>query len=103
MIDRKKVIRAVETCFDSWIDKHQNMGLDLHEVEQMKHDALALLKEREHTKPYRPEELWLCEKCDQTVGWDDILGIEDTLYNYCPNCGRIVDWDEFPWLKEGRS
>ena len=103
MTDRKKIIRAVETCFDSWIDKHRDMGLDLHEVEQMKRDALELLKEREHTKPYRPEELWLCEKCDQTIGWDDILGIEDTLYNYCPNCGRIVDWDEFPWLKEGKS
>lgn len=44
MIDREKVVRAVETCFDSWIDKHRNMGLDLHAVERMKRDALELLK-----------------------------------------------------------
>ncbi len=47
MIDREKVIRAVKTCFDSWIDKHRNMGLDLHEVERMKRDALELLREQE--------------------------------------------------------
>ena len=47
MPDREKVIRAVETCFDSWIDKHRNMGLDLHTVEQMKRDALELLKWQE--------------------------------------------------------
>ena len=47
MSDREKVVRAVETCFDSWIDGHRNMGLDLQAVEQMKHDALELLKEQE--------------------------------------------------------
>lgn len=44
MADREKVIRAVETCFDSWIDKHRNMGLDLHEVERVKREALEILK-----------------------------------------------------------
>ena len=44
MTDREKVIRAVETCFDSWIDKHRYKGLNLHEVERVKHDALELLK-----------------------------------------------------------
>lgn len=47
MPDREKVVRAVETCFDSWIDKHRNMGLDLHEVERLKREALELLKEQE--------------------------------------------------------
>jgi hypothetical protein len=56
MIDREKVVRAVETCFDSWIDKHQNMGLNLHEVEQMKRDALELLKEQGAVEPREQEE-----------------------------------------------
>lgn len=47
MTDREKVVRAVEACFDSWIDKHRNMGLVLHEVERMKRDALELLKKQE--------------------------------------------------------
>lgn len=45
MSDREKIVRAVETCFDSWIDKHRNMGLDLDIVTQLKQDALELLKE----------------------------------------------------------
>lgn len=51
MSDREKVVRAVETCFDSWIDKHRNMGLDLDGVTQLKHDALELLKESEPVAP----------------------------------------------------
>ena len=47
MPDREKVIRAVETCFDSWIDKHRDMGLDVHGVERLKREALELLKEQE--------------------------------------------------------
>lgn len=55
MTDREKVVRAVETCFDSWSDKHRNMGLDLHKVERMKRDALELLKDDETQLIYRDE------------------------------------------------
>lgn len=86
MIDREKVIRAVETCFDSWIDKHQNMDLDLHEVEQMKQDALELLREQKPVKPdydsYYQE--YFCGNCGETI---------TRAYNFCNYCGRKVKWN----------
>jgi len=60
MTDREKAIRAVETCFDSWIDKHGYEGLDLHKVERVKHDALELLKAQEN--------IVRCKACKY---WDD--------------------------------
>lgn len=92
--DREKVVRAVETCFDSWIDKHRNMGLDLHEVERMKRDALELLKEQETEW----EHLWdapdgtvkgRCKKCGFVHFF--IEG-HDGQYKFCPECGRAVKW-----------
>ena len=85
MADRKKVVRAVETCFDSWIDKHRNMGLDLHEVERMKRDALALLKEQVqeqivHCKDCRYGLYTGTEyHCDKHSGHENRLG-EDQYY-----------------------
>ena len=82
MTDRKKVVRAVETCFDSWIDRHRNMGLDVNEVERMKLDALDLLKEQE---PVKPAPGMLCGQCGCQIYRDA---------NYCYNCGRRVAWDD---------
>ena len=67
MPDRKKVIRAVETCFDSWIDKHRDMGLDFHKVEQLKREALELLKEQEPVKPFSYHDIYWCGKCGNRV------------------------------------
>ena len=96
MTDREKVIRAVETCFDSWIDKHRYKGLDLHEVERMKHDALELLQEQEAVEPH-----WRCSTVYMNgTGKIEMMcgncGISIPLGkpNYCPWCGRAVKWDE---------
>lgn len=96
MIDREKIIRAVETCFDSWIDKHRNMGLDLHEVERMKRDALKLLKAQKAVEPH-----WRCSTVYMNgTGKIEMMcgncGISIPLGkpNYCPWCGRAVKWDE---------
>jgi hypothetical protein len=92
MADREKIVRAVETCFDSWIDKHRNMGLDLYKVEQMKQDALELLKEQEAVKPREcqyPHDTYACGFCDYIP-----IGNKDGYRaNYCPECGRAVKWD----------
>ena len=89
MVDREKVIRAVETCFDSWIDKHRYMGLDLHEVVQMKRDALELLKEREPIKPIKPRgsASWICGACKKAIG-------TSLIYSFCPWCGAEVKQDD---------
>lgn len=51
MADREKVIRAVDSCFDYWLDKHGYLSqLELERVRQIKADALALLKAQDATK-----------------------------------------------------
>ena len=92
MTDREKVIRAVETCFDSWIDKHRDMGLDVHGVERLKREALELLKEQEITvqperrylsiDPHRDK--YMCSRCGD-------LGLR-YLQRFCGGCGKEVDW-----------
>lgn len=92
MLDREKVIRAVETCFDSWIDKHRNMGLVLDGVERMKRDALELLKEQEPVSPipYQQDTSigffagFKCGGCNAEVFPD---------YRFCPMCGKAVKWE----------
>ena len=95
MVDREKVVRAVKTCFDSWIDKHRNMGLDLHEVERMKRDALELLKEQEPvlfkvTRQDKSYPFWdsVCTGCGYRTS------TVKNYWKYCPVCGRKVKWGE---------
>lgn len=48
MPDRERVIRAVDSCFDYWLDQHRNLHpLELETVRQFKAEALALLKEQD--------------------------------------------------------
>ena len=84
MPDREKVIRAVETCFDSWIDKHRDMGLDVHGVERLKREALELLKEQEPVRPIRLENWWQCPSCSGNI----VANMK-----YCPRCGKAVKWE----------
>ena len=87
MADREKVVRAVETCFDSWIDKHRNMGLDLHEVERMKRDALKLLQAPEIVR---------CEDCiyfEIKDFWGEFNGIPVLGASNQPTCTKWGDGD----------
>lgn len=90
--DREKVIKAVETCFDDWIDRHINLDtLELDKVRQFKCDALALLREQEPVKPR-----WTHPAVDMNVMMCGSCGIEIPLGkpNYCPWCGRAVKLDD---------
>jgi hypothetical protein len=97
MVDREKIIKAVETCFDSWIDKHRNMGLDLQAVEQMKHDALELLKEQksEWLEDSDPGQeygtTWACAECGCSIHEHTVWNPYRAGFKYCPFCGdRMV-------------
>ena len=85
MADREKVIRAVETCFDSWIDKNRNMGLDLHEVYRLKREALELLKEQEAVKPRVSTVEQRCGNCNKVIEMDG--------WKACPWCGKPILWE----------
>jgi peptide methionine sulfoxide reductase MsrB len=87
MTDREKVVRAVETCFDSWIDKHRNMGLNLYEVERMKRDALELLKPIEpiEERLNDVDSIYRCGNCKTHFYYRQ--------QKYCAVCGRMAKWD----------
>lgn len=51
MPDREKIIRAVDSCFDYWLDQHRCIHpLELEKVRQIKADALAMLKEQDEVE-----------------------------------------------------
>ena len=48
MPDREKVIRAVDSCFNYWLEQHRCLHpLHLENVRQFKADALSMLKKQE--------------------------------------------------------
>ena len=52
-MDREKVIKAVDICFDYWLEQHRCLHpLELENVRQIKADALSLLKEQEHGETF---------------------------------------------------
>ena len=99
MPDREKVIRAVESCFDYWLEQHRCLHpLELESVRELKVYALALLKEQEPVKPIiKP---WITDdngdaivslkKCGR-CGW--LFFTEKP--KYCEECGTPIDWDYF--------
>ena len=102
MTDSEKIIRAVDSCFNYWLEQHRCLNsLELEKVQKFKADALAILKEQETAKaalkvlsdrqcevsPHHYERKGFCPKCHQEVKL--ILN-----RNYCGFCGQKVKWDE---------
>ena len=92
MADREKVIRAVDSCFDYWLDQHRCLNpLELEHVRQYKADALAMLKEQEPQLVLNIGEQIFCKsgscpKCGKML---------NTTCNkrYCGDCGQAVKWE----------
>ena len=60
-------------------------------------DAIALLKEQEAVKPKLVGvNTWICGECEALLGWEDFTpsGVELIEYKFCPECGRMVKWDD---------
>lgn len=80
-------------CEDEQCPYYENTGC----LEQLRKDALSLLKAQEPVEPieiindFYPigdplrTEGWRCGKCKQRIAWDD---------NYCSKCGTAVKWVE---------
>lgn len=97
MIDREKVLEAIERCidkakstdcytdcyYDGCVFRHGDCRFD------MLADALALLKEQEAIEPRRingkRNHFIQCGNCNY-----DLL----TGYLFCPHCGKAVKWNE---------
>ena len=89
MIDREKVTRAVDSCFDYWLEQHRCLlPLELEAVRQLKTDALTLLKEQESIKQKM---------------WNALYAEEDKLEKQYAGTNMNDDWFLVyrPWLQRG--
>ena len=100
MVDKEKVIRAMECCAVGAECDHcpySSMNQSGHEgCYQMHADALALLKAQEPVEPKLDVDEWRCGNCGHKLEHQELLGdnvLFHEQYNYCPNCGRAVKWE----------
>ena len=95
-MDREKVIKAVDSCFDYWLDQHRYLDpLELEPVRQRKAEALALLKEQEAVEPIKMQRMddnfsffvpyYLCGNCKYELVGKDVM--------FCSHCGKSVKWE----------
>ena len=91
MTDREKVIHAVETAFELWIDEYTGCSwFKEDEVRQAKEDALAMLKEQDVKTGY-----WIdsagndkCSICGEE--YSDLYPDYGNTH-FCPNCGAKME------------
>ena len=97
MIDREKVVSDLNTskrilCYPQMLNPEMCIKIGLAIT-----DAIDLLKEQEAVKPKLVgPSMWRCGKCDALIGWEEFNPSEVELveYKFCPECGRMVKWDE---------
>lgn len=56
-----------------------------------------LLEEQESVEPVLDIDTWKCRNCGHDLEHQEMLGdnvLFHEQYNYCPNCGKKVKWDE---------
>lgn len=95
MLDRKKVIKGLECCTKSpdTIELEDCRRCQYRDEKDcscvVMQDALALLKEQEPVEPKKPisadDPFYECGNCG--------MPIASTMYQFCPYCGRKVDWN----------
>lgn len=97
MHDREKVIRAVGSCFDYWLEQHRWLHpLELENVRQLKDDSLALLETVEQKIGH-----WIvlencsnagvyCSECNTKIF--DHYPMKKKLSQFCGHCGAKMEW-----------
>lgn len=97
MNDRKKVIKEAEEAIDI-LAKAEEPTFWMDFVRCAFENALALLKEQEPVKPFPHHDIYWCGKCGNRVL--ERHTVHDTQlflvykYKFCPECGRMVKWDD---------
>ena len=110
MNEREKVVKGLECCHEGgrcgyygggptcpYLKKDGEAGAC---VGRLIDDACALLKEQEPIKPTVAVDTWICSKCGHRLESQDLIDDKENpqvlvheLYQYCPNCGRAVKWE----------
>jgi rubrerythrin len=109
MTDREKVIKGLR-CLSGYTEMVENpcAGCGYTDcqtyaicVAQVARDALELLKKQEPIKPTVNVDTWICSKCGHTLESQELIDDKENpqvliheQYQYCPNCGKAVKWDE---------
>lgn len=96
MTDRENVIKESEEAIDI-LAKAEEPTFWLDFVRCAFENALAMLKEQEPVKPdEQGDGSFACGNCGETVGWEEMNcgGLSMVKYKYCPECGKVVKWDD---------
>ena len=106
-MDRDKVIKGLECClrgsdwekmcdecpYEATEEEKRQADWDCH-LDQLRQDALTLLKEQTPVKPVKSKlswehgynwDIWDCGYCGSQLRSDA---------NYCDRCGHKVNWDD---------
>lgn len=96
MADREKVIKGLECC-TGYCDEdtgcpYYGDGESFECEEQLRKDALALLKAQEPVKPTidirHGKSMWRCGSCATALQPNQMHA------KFCFNCGKAVKWDD---------
>lgn len=120
MADREKVIRAVDSCFNYWLEQHRCLNpLELENVRQFKADAISILKEQELKEQCLKTKCVICPHCYNCdvdeMGqikeqenlkqkmWNALYAEEDDLEEKFIGTEKRNDWFFVyrPWLQRG--
>ena len=93
-MNREKVIKGLEIQLDD-LQKYTDSDEILTLTQEQAKEIVALLKEQEAVKPLAKEDDSYECICGAIVGWEelDTSGIVQTRLNYCPFCGKPIDWE----------
>jgi len=99
MIDVNAVIFGLRTAAD---ELARYAPMKVNGRCQMYFDgAILLLKAQEPIKPTVSVDTWICSKCGHTLESQELIDDKENpqilvheQYQYCPNCGRKVKWND---------
>ena len=105
MIDRKKVIKGLDSCA-KWVKENDgdacencpyhpsHFSYDNNDCyAALYNDAIVLLKWQEPVKPINSYGTLRCGNCNNIVGYNDGNG-RGYQNNYCSECGKAVKWND---------
>ena len=104
MADREKVKKGLDLCLTGEPSTCKDCPYDAECKEArgigpspLRRDALELLKGQEPVKPVVNVDEWVCGCCGTRLERQELISpnaIFHDFFEYCPHCGKKVDWKE---------
>ncbi len=108
---REKVIKGMECCLHMLTDSGESHCEEcpyndlimnhscknpVYCIKDYVRDALKLLKKQRPVKQSVNIDTWVCPDCGRKLEMQEMLGANvlfEDRYNFCPTCGRAVEWN----------